>query len=51
MILCVQRLRAFLVKRLNDFILVERLRFFFVKEILGFCEWRGCIIFVCGEVA
>ena len=22
-----------------------------VKEILEFCEWRGCMIFVCGEVA
>ena len=30
--------------------LVDRLRDFFKKEVVWFSLWRGCVIFVCGEV-
>ena len=42
----VERLHAFCV---NFF--AERLQDFFVERLRDFCVWRGCMIFVCEEVA
>ena len=37
------------MERLQDF-LVDRLCDLFCQEVAGFCVWRVCVIFVCGEV-
>ena len=50
-IISVERLPDLFVKGLRDFFVVEMLRDFLCGEVALFFVWRGCVIFVCDEVA